>query len=141
MVTKAPARASKIVIITTLLPTAFSELALKEQPIVKAIKPKAISLIQPIALIFVVELGSTFHPPINCPKTYGPKVMPEIRYPVTFGRRKSFISLEESRPTKRAMAMQRIWFIYLEASFVRFKFSSKHSTFGGFEVICRFSNF
>ena len=45
----APPKASKIVMITTRFPTAFKEDALNEQPIVKAIKPKAISLIQDTA--------------------------------------------------------------------------------------------
>ena len=55
--------------IITLFPTAFNELVLKEQPIVKAMNPKAISLIQEIAWIDVCDVGSEFHPPIYWPKT------------------------------------------------------------------------
>ena len=60
----APPKASNIVITITLLPTALREDVLNEQPIVKAMKPKAISLIQLIADIEVGEAGSTVHPPI-----------------------------------------------------------------------------
>ena len=70
----------------TLLPTAFNDESLNEQPIVKAIKPKATSLIQDIDEIVVGLVGSTVQPPMYWPNTYGPKTIPEIRYPVTFGR-------------------------------------------------------
>ena len=82
----APPNASAIVMMITLLPTAFKEDSLKEQPIVKAMNPKAISLIQDIDEIEVGLVGSIVQPPMYWPNTYGPKTIPEIRYPVTFGR-------------------------------------------------------
>ena len=104
----APPKASKIVMTTTLLPTAFNDDALKEQPIVKAMKPKAISLIQLIAAKDVGDVGSLDQPPMYWPKTYGPKTIPDIKYPVTFGSLSNFIKRDESRPVTRAIAMQSI---------------------------------
>ena len=75
----APPKASAIVIIITRLPTCFKDDSLNEQPIVKAMKPNAISLIYETAPIDVCEFGSIVQPPIYCPKTYGPKTMPAIK--------------------------------------------------------------
>ena len=106
MVNIAPPRASKTVIIMTLFPTDLREEVLNDVPIVKAIKPNAISLIHLTALSF-----PSSHPPIYLPNTNGPKIIPLKRYPVTFGSFSNFIKREDKSPTKRAKAIQRIWFI------------------------------
>ena len=70
----APPKASQIVMMTTRFPTALSDDNLNDVPIVKAMNPRAISLIHLTAFNF-----PSSQPPMYWPSTYGPKIMPAIK--------------------------------------------------------------
>ena len=109
-INKAATKACTIPTTKACLPIVFSSSSLNSLPIEKAIKPKATS-----ETIDSFSTSSKVKKPtpsiFNCPKTYGPTIIPAIKYAVTAGNLKIFKTLVISNPAKIAIDKDNIIFI------------------------------